>query len=66
MSENCTISPCCSTFVLSPPKPLHSINLLPFTPLNVKFVTEITSEYFSLLISISDVNTLLLPEPNSE
>ena len=65
-SENCTRSPCCSTDVLAPPNPLHSINFLPFSPLKVKLVTEVSSEYLSLLTSISAVYLLLLPEPNSQ
>ena len=65
-SVNWIKSPCCSTRVLSPPNPLHSINFLPKLPLNVKSVTALTSAYFSLLTSISAVYLLALPEPNSQ
>ena len=66
VSVNCIKSPCCKNLEVSPPNPLHSINFLPSSPLNVKSVTDLTSAYFSLLTSISAVYLLALPEPNSQ
>ena len=65
-SVNWIKSPCITNVVASPPNPVHSIYFLPLVPLKVKSVTETTSEYFSLLISMSAVNVFELPDPNWE
>ena len=63
-SVNWIRSPCWTKVVASPPNPVHSIYFLPLPPLKVKSVTETISAYFSLLISMSAVNVLALPDPN--
>ena len=65
-SENCNTSPCTKILEASPPKPLHSMNLYPLVPEKVKSVTEDVITYPVLSSSISALNLLALPEPNSE